>query len=112
MAVPFAVHDCAVVLQFRQLLEKTNRFVKSTFPHVEFEAFAQVRCLYSSTPDHDFVLDQLPQHPNIAVAAGFSGRGTPAFCSRACAQHRPLISESLMCLLDRQASSSHPSSER
>lgn len=58
-----------------ELVKRTNRFVESMFPHVHHGAFQQVRCLYSTTPDHDFVLDRLQHHPNISVAAGFSGHG-------------------------------------
>lgn len=32
-------------------------------------------CIYTLTPDRHFVIDLHPQHPNVAVAAGFSGHG-------------------------------------
>lgn len=32
-------------------------------------------CLFTNTPDEDFVLDTLPEHPQVAVGAGFSGHG-------------------------------------
>ena len=32
-------------------------------------------CLYASTPDHDFVIDRHPAHPNVVFGAGFSGHG-------------------------------------
>jgi glycine/D-amino acid oxidase-like deaminating enzyme len=32
-------------------------------------------CLYSSTPDEDFVIDLVPANPNVVFAAGFSGHG-------------------------------------
>jgi sarcosine oxidase len=32
-------------------------------------------CLYTNTPDHDFILDLHPQYKNISIAAGFSGHG-------------------------------------
>lgn len=32
-------------------------------------------CMYDMTPDEDFILDTLPEHPNIVLAAGFSGHG-------------------------------------
>ncbi len=34
-----------------------------------------VACLYTTTPDEHFVITPHPQHPNIVVAAGFSGHG-------------------------------------
>ncbi len=36
--------------------------------------FGQV-CLYTLTPNRHFVLDVHPRHPQVAVAAGFSGHG-------------------------------------
>lgn len=32
-------------------------------------------CLYTMTPDGHFVVDRHPAHPNVVVAAGFSGHG-------------------------------------
>lgn len=32
-------------------------------------------CLYTETPTRDFVIDRHPHHPQIVIAAGFSGRG-------------------------------------
>lgn len=37
-------------------------------------------CLYTETPDEDFIIDTHPQCPNILIAAGFSGHGFK-FCS-------------------------------
>jgi len=32
-------------------------------------------CMYTVTPDHHFVIDRHPLHPQVVVAAGFSGHG-------------------------------------
>lgn len=32
-------------------------------------------CMFTLTPDHDFILDLHPKYSNVAVAAGFSGHG-------------------------------------
>jgi sarcosine oxidase len=40
--------------------------------HVETKA--QV-CMYTVTPDHHFVIDVHPAHPQVSVACGFSGHG-------------------------------------
>jgi sarcosine oxidase len=32
-------------------------------------------CMYTVTPDHHFVLDTHPNHPQVSVACGFSGHG-------------------------------------
>ncbi len=33
------------------------------------------RCLYTLTPDKDFVVDQHPHYPHVVIGAGFSGHG-------------------------------------
>lgn len=32
-------------------------------------------CTYTNTPDGDFIIDRLENHPNVTVACGFSGHG-------------------------------------
>ena len=32
-------------------------------------------CLYTNTPDNDFILDRHPEYENMSIAAGFSGHG-------------------------------------
>jgi monomeric sarcosine oxidase len=32
-------------------------------------------CMYTMTPDEDFIIDHHPRHANVSVAAGFSGHG-------------------------------------
>jgi len=32
-------------------------------------------CLFSMTPDEDFIIDFHPQHENVLIAGGFSGHG-------------------------------------
>ncbi len=43
--------------------------------HIESAA-----CMYTNTPDSHFVISAHPEHPNVSVAAGFSGHGYK-FCS-------------------------------
>lgn len=45
------------------------------YPQLGAEPIADVTCLYTNTPDHDFVLDRLPSEPRITIGAGFSGHG-------------------------------------
>lgn len=38
-------------------------------------------CMYAMSPDGHFIIDRLPDHPNVVIGAGFSGHGfkfTPA----------------------------------
>ena len=32
-------------------------------------------CVYTNTPDHDFLLDRHPAHPNVIIASPCSGHG-------------------------------------
>ena len=35
----------------------------------------EVTCLYTTTPDHNFIIDLLPGFPNVAIASPCSGHG-------------------------------------
>uniref|UniRef100_A0A670K9N4 Peroxisomal sarcosine oxidase n=1 Tax=Podarcis muralis TaxID=64176 RepID=A0A670K9N4_PODMU len=50
-------------------------FVSKYLPGLEPEPAVQERCMYTNTPDEDFVLDRHPHFRNIAIGAGFSGHG-------------------------------------
>ncbi|XP_053131228.1 peroxisomal sarcosine oxidase isoform X1 [Hemicordylus capensis] len=50
-------------------------FVRKYLPGLEPEPAVQERCLYTNTPDEDFVLDRHPRFRNIIIGAGFSGHG-------------------------------------
>ncbi|XP_064379328.1 peroxisomal sarcosine oxidase [Dromaius novaehollandiae] len=51
------------------------RFVGSYLPGLEPEPALLEPCLYTNTPDGDFILDRHPKHSNIIIGAGFSGHG-------------------------------------
>ena len=44
-------------------------------PGVQSEVVKSVVCLYTVTPDGDFIVDRHPDDRRIAIAAGFSGHG-------------------------------------
>jgi sarcosine oxidase len=55
--------DPAITLRVRAFLE---RYLRSALGPV-----ARLKtCLYALTPDRDFILDRLPDHPNVFVAVG------------------------------------------
>ena len=59
-------------------------FLNKHIPNAAGEAFGASTCLYTSTPDNDFVVDTIPQFPQIAYFTGCSGH---AFhCAPALAQ--------------------------
>jgi sarcosine oxidase len=48
---------------------------KSHLPGADGRLVAATTCLYTMTPDADFILDRLPGHPRIIVASPCSGHG-------------------------------------
>lgn len=50
-------------------------WVASHLPALGRECRAHAACLYTMSPDSHFVLGLHPEHPQVAVAAGFSGHG-------------------------------------
>ncbi|XP_064022096.1 peroxisomal sarcosine oxidase isoform X2 [Pogoniulus pusillus] len=52
-----------------------SRFISSYLPGLETEPAVVETCLYTNTPDEDFILDRHPQYSNIIIGAGFSGHG-------------------------------------
>jgi monomeric sarcosine oxidase len=59
-----------------QNVAHTQAFARRRFPHLAADSpFDVTRCLYTSTPDHHFVLDRHPALPNVTIGAGFSGHG-------------------------------------
>jgi len=50
------------------------------FPEANGPMLSATACLFTNTPDEHFVIDRLPQHPEVIVVGGFSGHGFK-FCS-------------------------------
>jgi sarcosine oxidase len=55
--------------------ERVRLFHKEHLPGVDGPVRRAAVCLYTLTPDRHFVIDLHPEHPNVALAAGFSGHG-------------------------------------
>lgn len=55
------------------VIASTNKCIAETFPHVEHTPFKTQSCLYTTTPDHDYVLSTVPSHPGVVVVGGGSG---------------------------------------
>ncbi len=51
-------------------LGRVNAFLAAHLPDMAGEPFRTKTCLYTLTPDRDFVLDVLPDHPGALVALG------------------------------------------
>ncbi|XP_071849526.1 peroxisomal sarcosine oxidase-like isoform X2 [Apostichopus japonicus] len=52
-------------------------YMKRRFPEYGYNPDPAIieKCMYSFTPDEDFIIDTLPGHPNIVYGCGFSGHG-------------------------------------
>jgi sarcosine oxidase len=51
-------------------LARVTRFLERRLPDVLGPAIYTKTCLYTLTPDRDFVLDTLPEHPEVTIAIG------------------------------------------
>ncbi len=56
------------------ILARTDAFGAAAFARRLGPALSTTTCLYTLTPDRDFVVDSLPDHPNVHVALG-AGHG-------------------------------------
>lgn len=52
-----------------------REFAENYFPEGTGPTMGLATCMFTNTPDEHFVIDTLPDHPQVAVAAGFSGHG-------------------------------------
>jgi len=55
-------------------LADLQQFTNTFMPSIDILAHGKT-CLYTMTPDEDFIIDLHPDYPHIAIAAGFSGHG-------------------------------------
>ncbi|XP_009996090.1 PREDICTED: peroxisomal sarcosine oxidase [Chaetura pelagica] len=52
-----------------------STFISNYLPGLEPQPAVMETCLYTNTPDEDFILDRHPEFSNIIIGAGFSGHG-------------------------------------
>lgn len=62
-----------------EYLERMQNYVQQRLPGVGKVGHAEI-CLYTETPDEDFIIDVHPRCPDLLIAAGFSGHGFK-FCA-------------------------------
>jgi sarcosine oxidase len=60
--------------------ELLRSFARRYFPEGAGPTLMLKSCLFTNSPDRHFILDLHPEHPEVAIAAGFSGHGYK-FCS-------------------------------
>ncbi|TCP21302.1 N-methyl-L-tryptophan oxidase [Scopulibacillus darangshiensis] len=60
--------------------EDLRRFLNNYMPRAAGRLKQGKVCMYTRTPDEDFIIDSHPEYPHVAIAGGFSGHGFK-FCS-------------------------------
>lgn len=55
--------------------DRVADFVTKALPGVSREVTRHAVCLYTMSPDENFVVDRHPEHPQVVFAAGLSGHG-------------------------------------
>ncbi|HEX3235823.1 MAG TPA: N-methyl-L-tryptophan oxidase [Gemmatimonadales bacterium] len=60
--------------------ELLRDFARRYFPEGAGSTIMLKACLFTNSPDRHFILDHHPAHPEVVIAAGFSGHGYK-FCS-------------------------------
>lgn len=68
----------------REITEQDEAVLRAAvaryFPGANGRLLAAKTCMFTNSPDEHFLLGTLPDHPQVSVAAGFSGHGFK-FCS-------------------------------
>jgi sarcosine oxidase len=54
---------------------RLREYLREYLPDAAGEVVEEVTCLYTTTADHNFVIDLLPGFPNVAIASACSGHG-------------------------------------
>ena len=57
-----------------------REFTENYFPDAAGATSSMKACMFTNSPDEHFIIDRLPDAPQVTVAAGFSGHGFK-FCS-------------------------------
>jgi sarcosine oxidase len=79
-------------------VEEMRAHLAARLPALDGAFLRGVACMYTTTPDQHFVISLHPEHPQVAVAAGFSGHGF---------KFVPLVGEVLADLVTAR-STAHP----
>ncbi len=54
----------------REMTARVTGFMERYLPSALGEVVRMKTCLYALTPDRDFIIDTLPEHPNVSVTVG------------------------------------------
>jgi sarcosine oxidase len=74
-AGPIVTADTRTFEVDAERLQRLSDYARVTLPATRGEVLQAATCLYTNTPDQHFIIDRLPAHPHVVLAAGFSGHG-------------------------------------
>lgn len=74
----------------KKIIESNSALSKQLFPHIEDRPLKSETCLYTSTRDHDFIIDHVPGWENVVMIGGGSGHGF---------KFAPAVGEAAGCLV-------------
>ncbi len=58
-----------------EVSRRLREYLQTYLPDAASEVVEEVTCLYTTTIDHNFIIDTIPSFPNIAIASPCSGHG-------------------------------------
>ena len=58
-----------------RMMDIARTFTELYFPHLNPYISTAIRCIYSNSPDFDFIIGPHREHADVVVGAGFSGHG-------------------------------------
>jgi monomeric sarcosine oxidase len=56
-------------------IEEIRRYAKKRFPNLGSQVTYSQTCVYTNTPNHDFIIDRVPDQSNVFLVSGCSGHG-------------------------------------
>ena len=72
---PVSPPDASDLDPIRATASKYMPALAGVFPGSNARLLSSITCLYTMTPDEDFIIDHHPQFGNVVFAGGFSGHG-------------------------------------
>jgi sarcosine oxidase len=55
--------------------QAVREVLRDHIPQADGPLLSMRVCMYTNSPDHQFIIDRHPQHANVIIACGFSGHG-------------------------------------
>ncbi len=92
-AASATVNDAARAVSHDELYGLYDTVIRDRLPGLARHVVKAVTCMYTTTPDGDFVIDRHPEHPSVLIVSPCSGHGF---------KHSPAIGESVAATILRE----------